>query len=91
MSKRPKRPRRPHSTVIQEHHISYCVEALQKGTSICKNCKYRNKRIGCWIVKVIKGEHWILTQLQRRRRVSIGFLISLQHLVESMKEYAVEL
>jgi len=44
-----------------------------------------------WTVKVFKGEHWVLTQLQRRRKVSIGFLISLQHWIESMKDYAVEI
>ena len=30
-----------------------------------------------WTVKLFKGEHWICTQLQRRRKVSQGFLKAL--------------
>lgn len=29
-------------------------------------------------VKIFKGEHWILTQLQRRKNISKGFVKSLQ-------------
>jgi hypothetical protein len=31
-----------------------------------------------WIVPIYKGEHWCLTQMQRRVNVSVGFLTSLK-------------
>lgn len=29
-------------------------------------------------VRIYKGEHWLLTQLQRRRNISVGFVKSLK-------------
>lgn len=29
-------------------------------------------------VKIYKGEHWLLTQLQRRKKVSVGFIRALK-------------
>jgi len=45
--------------ITQNHHIIY------------DNPEHKQKEV---IVKIYKGEHWILTQLQRRRNISEGFI-----------------
>lgn len=45
--------------VIQKHHIIY------------ENEKHKQKEE---IVRIYKGEHFILTQLQRRKNISKGFV-----------------
>ena len=43
------------------------------------------------VVSVYKGEHWILTQLQRRKRVSKGFVKSLNVWLAQHEHKAIEL
>jgi hypothetical protein len=42
-------------------------------------------------VTIYKGEHWICTQLQRRRKVSKGFIKALETWIEENRAEAVEL
>ncbi len=44
-----------------------------------------------YTVKVFKGEHWICTQLQRRKKISKGFLEALRQFIRENEEGAVEL
>jgi hypothetical protein len=44
-----------------------------------------------WVVDVYKGEHWILTQLQWRKRFSKGFITALEEFIRQNKEKAYEL
>jgi len=39
----------------------------------------------------MKGEHWILTRLQWRRRFSKGFISALEDFIQTHREQAVEL
>ena len=41
-----------------------------------------------WVVPVFKGEHWTVTQMLRRKRVSQGFLVALTDFIEKHKEMA---
>ena len=44
------------------------------------------------IVKIYKGEHWAITQLNRRTRtVSKGFLRCLQEFINDREEIAIDL
>ena len=38
-----------------------------------------------------KGEHWAITQLQRRKNVSKGFIKALKYWINEMEDSAVEL
>ena len=49
--------------VIQNHHIVYAEESH----------KQREET-----VKIYKGEHWAITQLQRRKNISQGFIKALK-------------
>jgi len=40
--------------------------------------RYKDDPKGEWVVNVWKGEHWILTQANRRKKVSLGFVEALQ-------------
>ena len=42
-------------------------------------------------VRLFQGEHWTITQMQRRKRVSKGFLKALEFFIDSSKDKAVEL
>ena len=42
-------------------------------------------------VHVYKGEHWILTQLQRRRYVSKGFIRALKFIILILEDRAIKL
>ena len=44
-----------------------------------------------WKVKIYQGEHWLLTQLQRRKKVSLGFIKSLKVWLALHENDAVEL
>jgi hypothetical protein len=44
-----------------------------------------------WKVTIYKGEHWILTRMQWRRRFSKGFITALEEFIRTHKEQAVEL
>ena len=62
--------------VIQEHHLEY-----QKG-------KFEDKTgetVFLW-----KGEHWAITQLQRRKRISKGFIRALRYWINEVEHTAVE-
>ena len=62
--------------ITQKHHLIYASEGHKQEEEICR---------------IYKGEHWILTQLQRRKNISVGFLKSF-HLWELLnKERAVDL
>jgi len=92
--KRRKGRDRPYSNVIQEHHISYCASHILNPDKFpCKGCPNRNKTIGCWIVRVFKGEHWILTQMSRftQKKVSKGFLTAINQFLEENKGRATEI
>jgi hypothetical protein len=41
-----------------------------------------------WIVPVFKGEHWSITTILRRKRVSQGFLIALRYFIEEHEDHA---
>ena len=43
------------------------------------------------IVKIFKGEHWILSQIQRRRRFSKGFVKALKMKIAEIEQDAVKL
>ena len=62
--------------VIQEHHIIY-------GN---KEHKQEDEK-----VKLYKGEHWAITQLQRRKNFSKGFIKALKVWILLNEEKAVEL
>lgn len=43
------------------------------------------------VVKIWVGEHWILTQLQRRtKRVSVGFIVSLKTWLKDNEKRAID-
>ena len=44
-----------------------------------------------WTELVYKGEHWILSQMNRRKRVSRGFLACLQAYIARHQNTAVQL
>ena len=42
-------------------------------------------------VKIFKGEHWILTQARRRKKISKGFIKALKHWILLNEEKGVNL
>jgi len=44
-----------------------------------------------WVVPLFRGEHWIITQMERRKRVSKGFLTCLRKYVKDCKGNAIKL
>ena len=66
------------SKVIQEHHLEY-----QRKDEVEKK---QGKTVLLW-----KGEHWAITQLQRRKKISKGFIEALKYWVSQNEESAVEL
>ena len=62
--------------IIQTHHIIY------------ENTEHKQKEI---TVKIYKGEHWISSQLQRRRYISRGFLKYLRHWIVIHEDEATNL
>jgi len=39
-----------------------------------------------WVVPIFVGEHWTITQLQRRKHVSRGFLESVEYELKRMRK-----
>jgi len=52
---------------------------------------YKEKDGRDWIVPIYKGEHWAITQLQRRKKISLGFIQSLYHWIDKVKPTAIDL
>lgn len=68
--------------VIQTHHLIY-----QKKSDI----KEGKKKIGP-TVRLWKGEHWAITQLQRRtKNISKGFLKALEYWVAENRNKAIDI
>jgi hypothetical protein len=63
--------------VIQEHHLEY----QRKDKTIEKTGE---------TVLIYKGEHWAITQLQRRKNISKGFIRALEFWIEKNKEEGLE-
>lgn len=63
--------------VIQEHHLIY-----QKG-------KFEDK-IGPTVL-LYKGEHWAITQLQRRKHISKGFIEAVKYWINEVEHNAITL
>jgi|GEM_PF-5267632 len=53
--------------------------------------RYQDNSLGEWKVIIYKGEHWILTRLQWRRKFSKGFMVALKNFIEEHEQQAVEL
>jgi hypothetical protein len=53
--------------------------------------RYPNDPRGEWKVIVYKGEHFVLTRLQWRRRISKGFIEALENFIAENKPFAVTL
>ena len=66
------------SSVIQTHHLEY----QRKDETVDK----QGETVRLW-----KGEHWTITQMQRRKKISKGFIRALEFWLESVKDKAVEL
>lgn len=62
--------------IKQNHHIVYRNE---------------NHKQADVIVTVYKGEHWAITQLQRRKNISKGFIKALKYWLLLNEEKAVDL
>lgn len=61
---------------VQRHHIKY---------------KDRDGAKEDWVVLIYKGEHWAITQLQRRTHISKGFIESLKYWISHNEDKAVDL
>lgn len=77
LSKMPKGKVKRGRFVIQRHHLEF-----QKG-------KFEEKTGPT--VLIYKGEHWAITQMQRRKHVSKGFLEAIRYWIDSVEKEAVEL
>ena len=53
--------------------------------------KYKDKDGYDWVVRIYKGEHWAITQLQRRKFISKGFITSLKYWIEQHESSAIDL
>ena len=63
--------------VIQTHHLEY--QRKDEGEKTGET------------VKLWKGEHWAITQLQRRKNISKGFLKALEYWINQVRNDAVDL
>lgn len=63
-------------SVIQKHHLIYPSEEHKQAEET---------------VKLYKGEHWVITQLQRRKNISKGFIKSLKFWILLNEDKAKEL
>lgn len=63
--------------VIQRHHLEY-----QEGVFAEKTGE---------TVLLYRGEHWAITQMQRRKHISKGFLKALKFWIQSVEEKAIDL
>ena len=64
--------------VIQTHHLEYQDKRIVK------------EKVG-EVVLLYKGEHWAITQLQRRKNISKGFIRALEFWIEENKNKAIGL
>ena len=64
--------------IIQEHHLEY-----QRKDEV-------EKKKGKTVL-LYKGEHWAITQLQRRKKISKGFLRALRFWINEVKDKATKL
>lgn len=64
--------------MIQEHHLEY----QRKDKVIEKTGE---------TVLLYKGEHWAITLMQRRKRISKGFLRALEYWISQVKDKAIDL
>ena len=62
--------------IIQKHHLVY------------ENEKHKQKEV---TVLLYKGEHWAITQLQRRKKVSKGFIKALEFWLLLNKDNAINI
>jgi hypothetical protein len=62
--------------IIQEHHLEYQDKRLVE------------EKVGETVL-LYKGEHWAITQLQRRKNISQGFIRALEFWISTVKEKAV--
>ncbi len=62
--------------VIQKHHLIYPSD------------KPKQEEV---VEKIFKGEHWLLTQAQRRKKISKGFIKSLKLWILLNEDKAVDL
>jgi len=70
--------KKPARNVIQEHHLIYQEKdkvTEKKGDTVL----------------LYKGEHWAITQLQRRKRISKGFIRALEFWINEVKDKTIEL
>lgn len=63
-------------TVIQDHHIIY------------ENLEHKQPEVKA---KIFKGEHWVMTHLNRRKKISTGFLKSLRIWIALNEDNAINL
>ena len=63
-------------SVIQQHHLIY------------ENKDHHQEEV---IDKIYKGEHWICTQLQRRKKVSCGFIKQLKMFILLHEDQSINL
>jgi len=70
--------KRKNKVFIQEHHLIYQEKDKVK------------EKTGETVL-LYKGEHWAITQLQRRKRISKGFIKALEFWINEVKEKAIEL
>jgi hypothetical protein len=61
--------------IIQKHHIIY------------KNDEHKQKDL---TVDLYKGEHWCITQLQRRKYITKGFIKALKFWILINEDNAIE-
>ncbi|MCK9371381.1 hypothetical protein M0R04_15815 [Candidatus Dojkabacteria bacterium] len=64
--------------VIQTHHLEYQDKRLV------------TEKVGETVL-LYKGEHWAITQLQRRKNISKGFIRALEFWIEENKNKAIGL
>lgn len=63
--------------VVQRHHLEY-----QPGLDF-------KDKVG-EVVRIYQSEHWVITQLQRRKIVSTGLLRSLKHWINQVEKELIE-
>lgn len=70
-----KKPAPKSKSRIQWHHIIYGVDKKQPE----------------WVVPIYQGEHYIISQIQRRKHFSLGFVAALRHMLTQIDYKAEDL
>ena len=73
----PRKYKKKKTNIVQEHHLEY----QRKDEVESKQGE---------VVRLYKGEHWAITQLQRRKRISKGFIRALEYWVEQNKNNSID-